>query len=127
MGRTHLKTIKRWQKLPDIDLDEMSMEDLRTLRAQIDRAIASFEDRKRRDALAAVERAAREHGFALSDLTTPRGGKGRRAAAPAGRPASEARYANPDEPSMTWSGRGRRPRWVSEQIGAGKSLEDMAI
>ena len=119
--------IKRWQKLPDINLDEMSMDDLRTLRTQIDRAIASFEDRKRREALAAVERAAREHGFALADLTTAKGGKGRRAVAAASRATGEARYANPDEPSMTWSGRGRRPRWVAEQISAGKSLEDMAI
>lgn len=102
------------------------MDELRALRTQIDRAISSFEDRKRRDALAAVEQAAREHGFALADLTG-KVGRGRRNAAPAPRTVGEAKYANPDEPTMTWSGRGRRPRWVSEQIEAGKSLDDLVI
>lgn len=115
--------------MADINFDAMSMEELRGLRGQLDRAIASFEDRKRREALAAIEAAAREHGFALADLTG-KGGRGRRntaAVAASGRPAGQAKYANPDEPSMTWSGRGRRPRWVSEQIDAGKSLDDLTI
>ena len=44
----------------------------------------------------------------------------------AARPAAEEpRYVNPADPGQTWSGRGRRPRWVTEQIGAGKSLEDL--
>lgn len=114
--------------MADIDFDAMSMEELRALRVRLDRAIASFEDRKRREALAAIEAAAREHGFALADLTG-KGGRGRRgtAAGSSPRTSGEAKYANPDEPSMTWSGRGRRPRWVSEKIESGKSLDDMAI
>ena len=37
----------------------------------------------------------------------------------------QAKYAHPENPSQTWSGRGRRPRWVTEQIESGKSLEDL--
>ena len=74
--------------------------------------------------------AARQHGFNLNDLTSRSrgGGRGRRNAAnPAAgaEPAPGAKYANPDEPAQTWSGRGRRPRWVTEQLEAGRSLEDM--
>lgn len=39
--------------------------------------------------------------------------------------ASDAKYRNPDDPSQTWSGRGRRPRWLSEALEAGRKLEDL--
>ncbi|MFV0294089.1 MAG: H-NS family nucleoid-associated regulatory protein [Paracoccus sp. (in: a-proteobacteria)] len=102
-----------------IDLENLSLKELRDLRNKVERAITSYEDRRRKEALAAAEEAAREHGFSLNDLT---GGKsGRRAAKIA------AKYANPENDSETWTGRGRRPRWVQEALDAGRSLEDMAI
>ena len=101
-----------------IDLDTMSLKELRDLRGKLDRAINSYEDRKRREALAAVEEAARVHGFNLADLT---GGKPSRAGTVA------PKYANPDDPTMTWTGRGRKPRWVQENLESGKSMEDLVI
>ena len=53
----------------NLDLDTMTLKDLRDLRGKLDRAINSYEDRKRREALAAIEGAAREHGFNLAELT----------------------------------------------------------
>lgn len=106
----------------EVDVDSMSLDDLRALRTQLDKAISSYETRRRKEALAAAEKAAREMGFSLSDLTGA-AGRGRRggAAGPEGQP----KYAHPDDPTQTWSGRGRRPRWVTDQIEAGKSLEDL--
>ena len=101
-----------------IDLDAMSLKELRDLRAKLDRAINSYEERKRREALAAAEDAARQHGFNLAELT---GVKTRRAGAIA------PKYANPADPTVTWTGRGRNPRWVVELRESGKSLEDLAI
>ena len=37
------------------------------------------------------------------------------------------KYKNPERPSETWAGRGRQPRWVTEMIDAGKSLDDFRI
>ena len=37
------------------------------------------------------------------------------------------KYRNPAEPAQTWSGRGKQPRWLSEQLGAGKKLDDFRI
>jgi len=42
-------------------------------------------------------------------------------------PAVVAKYRNPEEPSETWAGRGRYPRWLVAQLGAGKRLEDLRI
>ena len=37
------------------------------------------------------------------------------------------KFANPDEPSQVWSGRGVRPRWVTEKLASGLSLGDLII
>lgn len=37
------------------------------------------------------------------------------------------KYQNPAEPTETWSGRGRQPRWVSAQLASGKTLDDFTI
>jgi DNA-binding protein H-NS len=42
-------------------------------------------------------------------------------------PKVTQKFQNPAQPSQTWSGRGRRPRWVSELIEAGKAIEDFRI
>ena len=102
----------------NIDFDMMSLKELRELRTKLDRAINSYQDRKRREAMAAIEEAAREHGFNLSELT---GAKPRKSGTVA------PKYAHPDDPTQTWTGRGRRPRWVQEALEGGKTLDDLAI
>ena len=37
------------------------------------------------------------------------------------------RYRNPAAPSETWSGRGKRPRWLTAQLHSGKKLDDFRI
>lgn len=100
-----------------IELDNMSLRELRELRNKLDRAISTFEDRRKREALAAAEHAAKEYGFNLADLTN--GKPARAKVAP--------KYANPADPSLTWTGRGRKPRWIQEHLDTGKKLEDLEI
>lgn len=38
-----------------------------------------------------------------------------------------ARYRNPLNTSATWTGRGRQPRWVQDNIARGITLDDMLI
>ena len=103
-----------------IDLDNMSIKDLKDLRVKVEKAIASFEARKKSIALEQVEETARKHGYSLADLT---GGikqkKSRGKVAP--------KYANPANKSETWTGRGRRPRWVEAALKAGKTLDNLKI
>jgi DNA-binding protein H-NS len=37
------------------------------------------------------------------------------------------KFANPDAPQEVWSGRGRKPRWVTEKLSSGLALEDLSI
>ncbi|WP_210529164.1 H-NS histone family protein [Rubellimicrobium arenae] len=107
------------------DYEKMSRKELMQLRANIDKAIATVGDRDKRNALKAAEDAARDHGFTLNDLMPLIGQvRGRRKATSSGE-GGEPRYRNPENPEQTWSGRGRRPRWVHEAEAAGRPLEDL--
>ncbi|WP_245605443.1 H-NS histone family protein [Roseicyclus elongatus] len=64
----------------------------------------------------------RSHGFELAELLGESSGSRRKASAP-----SAPRYRHPENPEVTWSGRGRRPAWVTAALECGKSLEDLAI
>jgi DNA-binding protein H-NS len=37
------------------------------------------------------------------------------------------KYQNPELPSETWAGRGRRPHWFKTQLSLGTRLEDLVI
>ena len=102
-----------------IDLNTLSLKDLRDLQSQVAKAISGYEDRRKREALAELEEKAKAMGFSLSELTGVTGGRKRS--------PSVAKYANPANKDDTWSGRGRKPRWFSEALAKGGKPEDMAI
>lgn len=103
-----------------IDLNSLSLKELKDLQSQVAKAIAGYEDRKKREALAELEEKAREMGFTLPELLS---------VAPAARKRSPstAKYANPANKADTWSGRGRKPRWFIEALAAGKKPEDLSV
>ncbi len=105
--------------MSNINLNEMSLKELKDLQSQVAKAIGSFEDRKKKHALAELEEKAREMGFSLAELTG--------ASVPRKRAPASAKYANPANSSETWSGRGRKPRWFDAALKSGKRPEDMAI
>lgn len=37
------------------------------------------------------------------------------------------KFRNSDKPSETWAGRGKRPRWLTAQLRAGKRMDDFRI
>ncbi|SRR5260370_29195819 len=42
-------------------------------------------------------------------------------------PVVVPKYRNPDDPSETWSGRGKQPRWLVVLLSAGKQIDDFRI
>ena len=102
-----------------MDIDALSLNELKALRSKIDRAIVTYEDRKKKEALAELEEMARKMGYPLSDLMAMSSAKPRKTVA--------AKYANPENPYDTWTGRGRKPKWVEAALASGKALEDLAI
>jgi len=37
------------------------------------------------------------------------------------------KFRNPDRPSETWAGRGKKPRWLTAQLKRGKPIDDFRI
>ena len=104
--------------MPKIDLDKFSREELVQLRKDVDKAITSFDERRRQEALAAVEAKAKEMGFSLGDLY---------AASKQANSPRPAKFRHPENPELTWSGRGRQPQWYKDAIEAGASPEDFMV
>ncbi len=42
-------------------------------------------------------------------------------------PPVSPKYRNPDQPSETWAGRGKQPRWLVAQLRSGRRIEDFSI
>ena len=101
------------------DLEEFSVEDLKKLQKTVVKAIATFDERRKKAALAELEAKAREMGYSLAELTAAKG--------TVSKSAGIAKYRNPENPEQTWTGKGRRPAWFLAAIEAGKSAEDLAV
>lgn len=105
--------------MTDIDLNSLTLDELKKLQKDVNKAVESYEDRRKQEAKAAVEAKAREMGFSLSELADGTAKKGRTP-----RPA---KYRHPENPSLTWSGRGRQPGWIKEALENGTSLDEFRI
>ncbi len=111
------------------DLNKMSRKELVKLRQQIDKQIEKIESLDKKAALDAAEKAARQHGFSLADLTggAPAPAKGRARKAKAAGTVNPPKYRNPENPKQTWTGKGRRPEWIKAAQDKGVDIETMAI
>lgn len=105
--------------MADFNLQAMSLKELRQLQKDVAKAIATFEDRQKAEARAKVEALARDLGYSLAELVSPE--------TKSSRPPVAAKYRHPENPSLTWSGRGRKPQWFLEALEAGKTASELAI
>lgn len=103
----------------DVNLNSLSLKELKELQSQVSKAIATFEDRKKKEAIAELEEMARAKGYSWAELTGATVVRKRAPAAP--------KYANPADKSDTWSGRGRKPRWFEAALKSGMSPEDLSV
>lgn len=101
------------------DLENMSIKQLRELKAEVEAAILSRQKVERQSLKERMERMADEAGLSLDDIF----GKGGR-----GRGKAGIKFRNPDNVGETWSGRGRRPKWLEEKLAKkGVSVEDFRV
>ncbi|ADO42264.1 H-NS histone family protein [Ketogulonicigenium vulgare] len=104
-----------------MDLNSLDRKELVKLRVDVDRALATLDERNRLAALEAAQQAASAYGFSLAQLTDEISMLGNR------RMPGVARYRNPENPDQTWSGRGRKPQWVHDLDAAGMTLEECEL
>ena len=105
--------------MADFDLEALSLSELKKMQKDIGKAIYTYQDRQKAEARAKVEAFARELGYSLAELV---GTETKTARAPVA-----AKYRHPENPALTWSGRGRRPQWFVEALAGGGTAGDMEI
>lgn len=113
------------------DLKGFSQKDLDSLINQAQKQKTALTKRKPvagvRKKLAALAKA---EGYTIAELfggaKATTGGKAAKAAKTAGRKVAP-KYRNPANPKETWTGRGKQPRWLAEQVKKGKKVEEFLI
>lgn len=102
-----------------MNLAKYSSQDLRNLKADIDKELKKRRKQEVKEAQKELKTVAERYGFSLAELVSGQAPKasGKRA----------VKYQHPDDPSKGWSGRGRKPAWVKEWEGSGRSLEDLRV
>jgi DNA-binding protein H-NS len=114
-----------------MNLAEMSLSQLQDHLAEVEKAIQARKAADKAVAKRELADKAKSMGFSIEELF----GGARR-----GRPASQSseeatdgratvapKYAHPNDPRLTWTGRGRAPKWVVALEDKGVSREKMLI
>lgn len=104
-----------------VDLEGLTVEELESLKLDVEKAIVDAKVRKKKEALAAVQAQAREFGFDLKELVSET------SSAKSPRNSAPAKYRHPENASLTWTGRGRKPAWFTEALEQGMKQEDLLI
>ena len=112
------------KKMASINFDKMSLKDLVELEAKVQKAIAAARDRERALVKEKMAEMAKTHGFSVNELFGgARGAKG----GGKGKSLGIAKYANPENKSDTWTGRGRKPNWLLDRLKKGAKLSEFDI
>jgi len=121
-NKHRLKLINAGATMKSSDFELMSTDELWALHEEI---TATLEGRLAADKTRLEERL-RQLGQGGGPNRTNRSGRN----VGAGRrpyPPVLPKYKNPGQPSETWSGRGKQPRWLSAQLKSGRKLDAFRI
>ena len=101
------------------NIEKMTLKQLSDLEGRIAKAKSQARENTKADLRAKIDRLVASSDFTVAELygfTTKRG-----------RSKSAAKYANPDDRSQTWTGRGRKPNWLVARLKKGAKIEGFAI
>jgi DNA-binding protein H-NS len=107
-----------------MNLDELSIDELIKLQGRIANEIKQRKSRQKKEVLGKLKAIAAASGYTLEELVAASASAGRDEKAVR---SGAAKYRHPSDPSLSWTGRGKRPRWVGECLAQGKTLADLAI
>lgn len=107
--------------MANVDLKSLDLDELKSLRKSVDKAILNFEERRLKEARAKIEAEAKKLGYPLAVLVDGAIPKAKSKA------VTPPKYRHPENPALTWSGRGRQPGWIKELIAKHGSLDAYRI
>lgn len=96
---------------------------LKQLQVVIAAELVIREDQRIQDAIIQCRKIADSVGVPLEELALHGKAKGARKTSP----PVLARYEHPTDKAITWTGRGKKPRWVQQHLDSGKPLDVLRI
>lgn len=104
-----------------VDISKLSANELEKLRQQIDGTIASRRQEEKKKVIDQIRGILAENDMTWDDLPRSRGGSSTKGTKLA------PKYRDPKNAANTWTGRGRKPKWVEAHLAKGGKLEALAI
>lgn len=100
-------------------LEKMSFKELVSLQARVADAIAEKQASEKTELRRKLAELAGQSGFDLTELFGGRSGR-KGAKVP-------VKYRNPKNPEETWTGRGRKPNWLTAALAKGQKLDSFLV
>ena len=105
-----------------LQLELLSVDELWELHEEISQTLSSRIIEEKRQLEQRLEQLNQTHHNGIDGRTRRVGPKARRFY-----PKVYPKYQNPQEPTETWSGRGKKPRWLVKALQEGNRIEDYRI
>lgn len=115
MAKITIDTANPYEGLKDLESAQ-----LKELVAAANNVIEARQSEEKKEAMDQIKRLAAEFGIQVD--VKAEGGKTSKSRTPL-----PPKFANPDSPEQTWSGRGARPKWFKEALASGKTEDDLLI
>ncbi|MES2206745.1 MAG: H-NS histone family protein [Pseudomonadota bacterium] len=100
-----------------IDLSNLSFEELQNVQKELQIQFKARQSQNLKEARAAIKQIEDKYGFTAEEIL-------------AGKKVIntvDAKYRNPENNEETWTGRGKKPKWVQDALSNGKNLEELKI
>lgn len=104
-----------------MEISRMSLAELRRLREELEKTVDDKEKQLVSEARKEIDDVLKRYNVTIDQVIGIKYKKTKTGA------LSLPRYRNPDDFSQTWTGKGRKPRWVINFLKRGGELEDIAI
>ena len=110
-----------------IDLSNYNLGELKGLQFDVEKEIKARQQQELKKAREQILAIAQDVGLPVEALLSAKAGKSVKAgkAGKGGQSIGSAQYRNPDDNAQTWTGRGRKPKWVLDALSNGKNLGDL--
>ncbi|MES2206350.1 MAG: H-NS histone family protein [Pseudomonadota bacterium] len=100
-----------------VDLTNLSFTDLQNLQKELQNQFKTRQSQNLKEARAAIKEVESRYGYTVEEILA-----GKKAAN-----SVEAKFRNPENNEETWTGRGKKPKWVQDALANGQSLDNFKI
>jgi len=107
------------------NINKMSFAEMQQMQLELSSKMDEMREDTKKSLLEKWESEAKENGMTVFEVCGFQDSGTVKAASQ--RKKAPVKYMDAENPGNTWTGRGRQPRWLTEAIANGKSVEDFLI